>query len=250
MSSKYVAPKYKLEGFTCPKCGSFSSQKWSQLYYKKNDIVSDLPDYEPKIKDTSSGYVGASTGYAITSIEPEKYYESFKNSDLSFSKCDLCKSFCLWEKDKRIYPTSNNAPLPNPDTPDDVKEDFLEARNVVEQSPRASAALLRLALQKLLKHLGGDGENINNDIKRLVDDEEGLPLKIQKSMDIVRVIGNEAVHPGTLDLKDDKETAMALFGMLNLIVQNRITRPKEIEDFYGKLPPEKLKGIKDRDKKK
>ena len=247
MSSKYVAPKYKLEGFTCPKCGSFSSQKWYQLYYKKNDI-SDFPDYEPKIKDISSGYVGASTGYPITSIEPEKYYESFKNTDLSFSKCDLCKSFCLWEKDKRIYPTSNNAPLPNPDIPDEIKDDFLEARNIVELSPRASAALLRLALQKLLKHLGCEGKDINYDIGQLV--KKGLPIEIQKSMDTVRVIGNEAVHPGTLDLKDDKETAMALFGLLNLIVQNRITHPKEIEDFYGKLPPEKLKGIKDRDKKK
>ena len=248
MLSKYVAPKYKLEGFTCPKCGSFSSQKWYRLYHNEKDIASNLPEYKStEIIGTSSGHVGVSTGYFPKTSN--NYFENFTNTGaLSLSRCDLCKSFCLWEKDERIYPTSNNAPLPNPDIPEDVKEDFLEARNIVELSPRSSSALLRLALQKLLKHLECKGEDINYDIGQLV--KKGLPLEIQKSLDIVRVIGNESVHPGTLDLKDDKETAMALFSLLNLIVINRITQPKEIDALYGKLPPTKLKGIKDRDKKK
>jgi hypothetical protein len=76
-----------------------------------------------------------------------------------------------------------------------------------------------------------------------------LPLKIQRSLDIVRVIGNESVHPGMLDLKDDKKTAAILFSLLNLIVFDRLIQPKQIDELYSKLPPEKLRGIEERDKK-
>jgi hypothetical protein len=36
--------------------------------------------------------------------------------------------------------------------------------------------------------------------------KKGLPPMTQESLDCVRVIGNNAVHPGELDLKYDIET--------------------------------------------
>ena len=42
----------------------------------------------------------------------------------------------FWLKDKLIYPKSSIAPLPNEAIPDDVKENYLEARNIVNDSPR------------------------------------------------------------------------------------------------------------------
>jgi hypothetical protein len=41
------------------------------------------------------------------------------------------------------------------------------------------------------------------DIGELV--KAGLPLEIQQSLDIVRVVGNNQVHPGILDVRDDPE---------------------------------------------
>jgi hypothetical protein len=38
---------------------------------------------------------------------------------------------------------------------------------------------------------------------------------VQQSLDIVRVIGNDAVHPGQIDLTDDIETATKLFVLIN-----------------------------------
>ncbi|WP_230199384.1 hypothetical protein [Bacillus ndiopicus] len=64
----------------------------------------------------------------------------------------------------------------------------------------------------------------------------------------MRVIGNESVHPGQLDLKDDFETANQLFELINFIVEDRITRPKTIEALFNKLPEGKRKGIEERDK--
>jgi hypothetical protein len=139
----------------------------------------------------------------------------------------------------------STAPLPYDDMPSDVKEDFLEAREVVEISPRSAAALLRLALQKLMKHLGQKGEKINTDIGELV--KAGLPVKIKLALDSLRIYGNYAVHPGEIDLKDDRETALKLFTLLNLIVYDRITQPKEIEELFNRLPESKTRGVKNRD---
>ncbi|NPB08238.1 MAG: DUF4145 domain-containing protein, partial [Aquificae bacterium] len=133
------------------------------------------------------------------------------------------------------------------DMPEDVKEDYEEARLVVEVSPRSAAALLRLALQKLMKHLGESGKNLNDDIANLV--KKGLPEKIQKTLDAVRVIGNNAVHPGELDLRDDKETALALFDLLNMIVEVMITQPKKVNEIYDKLPKGAKEAIEKRDSK-
>ena len=146
-----------------------------------------------------------------------------------------------------IYPNEVNIPYPNPDLPDDVKEDYIEARNIINSSPRGASALLRLSIQKLCKYLGEKGENINLDIKNLVS--KGLPLKVQQSLDILRVVGNNAVHPGKIDLKDNRELAIALFGLVNIIADVMITQPKHVEELYGGLPANLLESIEKRDQK-
>jgi uncharacterized protein DUF4145 len=132
--------------------------------------------------------------------------------------------------------------------PEDVRQDFEEARTVLDLSPRGAAALLRLSIQKLCKHLGESGKDINNDIGSLV--AKGLDARVQKMLDTVRVIGNESVHPGQIDMKDNREVAAALFQLVNRIAYDLITHPKEVDALYGTLPPSKLDGIAKRDGRK
>jgi hypothetical protein len=146
-----------------------------------------------------------------------------------------------------IYPIVGVAPLANPDLPPDIKSDYDEARSISSMSPRGAAALLRLAIQKICIYLGGQGKDLNSDIAALV--KKGLPEKVQKSLDTVRVIGNEALHPGQMDLRDDAKTVSQLFGLVNLIADVMITQPKKIDQIFEGLPESKREAIRKRDQK-
>lgn len=132
-----------------------------------------------------------------------------------------------------IYPDASGTMPANPDLSPEIQADYSEAASIVNHSPRGAAALLRLCIQKLCKQLGESGKDINADIASLV--KKGLNPKIQKALDVVRVVGNNAVHPGELDLKDDKDTAVQLFKLINLIAEKMITEPKEIDGVYETL---------------
>jgi len=137
------------------------------------------------------------------------------------------------------------APMPNADLPDDIKTDFEEARQISNQSPKGAAALLRLVIQKLCIHLGEPGKDLNKDIGSLV--KNGLSAKIQKALDIVRVIGNESVHPGQIDLNDTPDTTARLFELVNFIADKMITEPQKIDGLYDGLPDSKKDAIQKRD---
>ena len=74
-----------------------------------------------------------------------------------------------------------------------------------------------------------------------------MPEKIQKAIDSVRVIGNNVVYPGEIDLKDDAETAITLFELLNMIVEVMITQPKRVQAIFDKIPKGATEVIKKRE---
>lgn len=151
----------------------------------------------------------------------------------------------VWKGTSTIYPKKILVEQPNKDLSVEIQADYLEAANVLSDSPRSAAAILRLALQKLCKQLGEKGDNINDDIAALV--KKGLNPAIQKSLDALRITGNNAVHPGELDLTEDTERVIKLFGLLNFIAEKMITEPREIGAFYDDLPDGDKKAVEKRD---
>lgn len=207
---KYIAPQSYLKSFTCPHCGVLARQ-----YHWGN--AGDL--------DNSS-------------------YSDYNRNPVRVSKCEHCEKICLWYFDSLVFPNRGNAPAPNPDMPESVKRDYEEAASIYTQSPRGAAALLRLAIQKLCTELGGKGENINADIKFLVSN--GLPATVQQALDVVRVVGNNAVHPGQIDT-DKPEVAGSLFALINVITEYMISMPNKIGGLYGSLPDGAKDAISKRD---
>jgi len=226
MYQNYDPPSYGKDGFNCPICHTFSHQRWYAVR-----------------KNSSS----ASLYYEVASVNPDLYENvngfSIENH-VALSECLKCEKASIWKHGKLVYPMSSIAPMPNPDMPDNVKTLYEEAREVSAISPMASTALLRLALEKLLPQIGADKAKIDTMIGQLVG--KGLPKEVEKALDSLRVIGNEAVHPGTIDINDNTDVAFALFKLLNFVVDRMITQLKEIDEIYNLLPEGKRQGIENR----
>lgn len=163
------------------------------------------------------------------------------------SQCSHCEGWLYWFEDRIIILDVSAAPPANEDLADDIKADYREAASIASKSPRGAAALLRLYIQKLCMQLGEKGKNIDEDIAALV--KKGLDVQVQQALDTVRVIGNEAVHPGEIDLRDNPELAGHLFELVNLIADQMITQPKKRAAVYARLPAKKLEAIERRDAK-
>jgi hypothetical protein len=205
----YVEPEYDKTAFTCPMCDAFANFHW----------------------------------YA-----PSKLVEGrWLPIGIKAAMCTHCKNLTLWLPTTKqlVYPHRLTGPLPHPDLPDSCQSEYEEARRVQPESPRAAAALLRLCIQKLCMEFGEPGRNLNDDIGALV--RKGLDRRLQQALDVVRVTGNNAVHPGTMDICDDVELVNKLFKLVNLIVEEMITKPKELEDLYRGLPESARKAIDERD---
>lgn len=165
--------------------------------------------------------------------------------DLAY--CARCSKPSLWHDGQMMIPSRSTAPQPHRELPAELREDYEEARIIVGASPRGAAALLRLAIQKLCISLGAQGPSVDANIADLV--AKGLPVGVQQALDSVRVIGNESVHPGTMDLRDTPELALSLFSLVNFIVEKMIAEPKKIEAIFAALPENKREAIARRDAK-
>ena len=75
----------------------------------------------------------------------------------------------------------------------------------------------------------------------------GLPTKIQKACDIVRISGNEGIHNGEIRTDDSREIAEKLFTIVNLIVDHMITQEAAIDSLYRGIPEAKQQAIVKRD---
>jgi len=101
---------------------------------------------------------------------------------------DIYKSFLIKPK------SSNRCPLA-PEIPEVFTEDYKEACLVLNDSPKASAALSRRCLQNLLREKAGiKCGNLADEIQEVLDSKQ-LPTNLAESIDYIRNIGNFAAHP-------------------------------------------------------
>jgi hypothetical protein len=205
--NKHYPPEFEKEEFNCIHCGVFARQNWEQVR-------------------TASRFIG-----------------------YSLCTCVHCNKTSLWKNDTEtiLDPMATIYMPSHEEMPDQIKVIYDEALSVVDLSPKASAALLRLAIQNLMPLIGANIGKLDKDIAKLV--AEGLPQEIQQALDFCRVIGNNAVHPNELNLDDTPEMAHAMFEMLNFIVEEKISKPKRVKELFSRLPTGALEAIEKRDKK-
>lgn len=228
MNKEYCTPELDKKAFNCPHCRVFAKQRWYSLMFNSFDAKvsytnNDRPIYHSK-----------------------DIIRTCLDDNFIASKCDHCEKLVLWNKEKIIYPRSITVESPNPDMPEIAKGLYMESAKILQDSPRASAALLRLALQEILNEVieGGEKNSINKNIGIL---SEQVDEYTQKALDLIRVNGNNAVHPGEICIEE--ESIEHMYEILNMIVQKLISDKKQIDDLFKKIPESYKKSIKRRDNK-
>jgi hypothetical protein len=241
-------PSLNADNFQCPHCKVVSQQTWFNQENVSEVIKSIETDcflnYRSQIRDLYQEAISKFLNVSFSNNRTQ--LPNFIPDNFSVATCSTCFNITLWISSNLVYPKQVAIDPPNSDMNEEIQNLYLEASSIVVDSPKGATAILRLALQLLLKQLGKSGKKINADIKELVS--EGLSPRIQQALDLLRVVGNNAVHPGQIDLDDNNDIAMKLFHLLNYIANEMITKPKELDFLYSSIIPEETKQhIKERD---
>ncbi|MCM3152244.1 DUF4145 domain-containing protein [Priestia megaterium] len=236
--SKTKLPVYEETDFNCPRCGVLTEHEWFPIH--------SIHDKNKKVTLSLNSNMGKAVTYApLGSID----FTAKRDWHLTLSICQYCEQYTIWENRNIIYPFETELPSAHEDMPNAVKDIYLEAQQVFKHSPRAAAALLRLAIEILIPLLEDyqiKKAKINTMIGDLV--KKGIPDHIQQGLDAIRIYGNEGIHPGDIRLNENTETVMYMFELTNEMVEELITRKKKIRKFYSQIPANKTEGIANRDK--
>lgn len=221
-------PKFRLEAFSCPNCGVLTTQKWNLIGSKSNVLFDTYIDIE----------------------------------NILISTCSYCRKYAIWEDKKMIFPLEPKVEAiepppkiqnPNQDLNKHIRKVYNEARKIVSISPNGACALLRLALEMLCDKLIQKEEQLEENtlrgkIKHIVK-EKGLNPELEQAFHIVRIVGNEVVHSGQTDLKDNREIAIKLFEIINIIAEDLITKKEKIKKLYREVSKKKKEKTVKKEKK-
>lgn len=157
--------------------------------------------------------------------------------------CASCNGSSVWRGDKLVYPAGSGLPAPHPDMDADARAIYLEASAVYPHSRRASAALARAALEKLLRSIPGAPQGARLDeLIAAVEPSVGKPL--WQVLTALRHLGNTALHgdsdpQSVVALYLDGEGATAAepyFSAMNALVEELVTQPAKAQAIYDMLP--------------
>ena len=165
MTSKYIPPAINLVSFNCPhsSCRALAQQFWFSAYAEpmKKDATPLILDADRVVKmnwdhaedDGERDRLKRQAAKMATGRPfiwgGDRASREVGLSNVSVAQCYACNEISIWIYDRMVYPVRGEAPLPNPDLPEDIRGDYDEASTILDLSPRGAAALLRLGIQKL-----------------------------------------------------------------------------------------------------
>jgi hypothetical protein len=167
--------------------------------------------------------------------------------NLKLSSCSHCSRNAIWLDEDIIFPRYSYTPNPCEVMPLDILHYYAQARDVAAYSSIGALALLRITIEKVLEKTGANKGDINDNIQFLVDNGQ-ISTKTQKALDVIRLIGNKAIHAEdgiTYNIDIIYET----FEVINIIVNDLIVDQQKINKVIQKMPEKDQTKIASRDKK-
>ncbi len=218
------SPSIGAARFVCPRCEAFADQSWINLTeaYTNSDQFYDTMRWR---KGENGALIESGTG------------------QWQASTCASCRDSSIWRDDAILFPRSSTIPSASKDTPGDVLALYEEGRAVWPISRRAGAALARAALEKMLRN--DPGASKKDDLVTLISKAKPtLPSHVGTLLDVVRHAGNKSLH-----VEDEPDEVMVLlldennteigpiiFEAINLLVDERVTKPAAVSALFDNLP--------------
>ncbi len=236
----YVPPGPDKQSFTCPQCGVVAQQKWYPLLYDPGDWIAWISKWAQAIS-REGDYSSFDRFLRQVSELPSVLIPvtELPQNRLTIAFCQHCHRFTLWLGDAMIYPQVGEAPPPHKDMPPRIRELYEEARGVLPASPRASAALLRVALEGLLEEAGYRQGRLADRLEKAYEDRK-LSASTYKLAESLRYAGNAAVHyePWKIDPsegEEDREMVKSLFDFVNEVTEELFAKPRRLEEMARKI---------------
>jgi hypothetical protein len=242
---KYISPAIDQLAFNCPHCHALARQFWFSVHadplkadekpvVATADTVKGLTfeDIEEQERDCKLKWAERMAG-GRPFLEVHRQFRNRDVQNVSISYCIKCNEMCLWVCDQLVWPRRAGDPEPKLQALSDVQRDDDEVSQTLDASPRGAAALLRLTIEKVCKELGERGESPTDDIASFV--QEDVDARVQKVLEAMRIIESNAVPAGQIGAKDNRATAEALSGLVNLICEKMIMEPRHLQAVYTRL---------------
>jgi hypothetical protein len=174
----------------CPHCTVHFHENWVDRYLERANGLVQSPDK------------GSGTYWKYrTAICPEC-------SEVTVEIARCYGKDKLGEAWRQVYPIGASRGPVDPEVPDKVSEDYIEACNVLPISAKASAALSRRCLQNMLHAHGYKARDLAKEVDLLLnepDPKKSLPHRLRETVDGIRNFGNFSAHP-----IDDKTTLQVI----------------------------------------
>ena len=218
----YVEPAYDKHAFTCQHCGTYTT-------------------HSPE-----TGYVTGSV-----TLKLNRSVHSSDRCNVLVTTCLSCQNIHIFireneaEKALLLYPFNlkyEGYQPPCEDMLENIRDLYNEASQVLKYSPRSASALLRFALESLLKDVcetTPKKDNLAGYIEQFIK-ENVWAEQYEFHLTELRLVGNNAVHGGKNEidffenLEEAKQDCLVLFDFLNRIVEETYTKKRKDKEFFNK----------------
>jgi hypothetical protein len=227
--AKDFTPDISKSIWTCPYCQATVQQFDLGIVIQFTSSFPHQPYYETLFNGTQCSHCARVMIWHIDSSESG--FLQRQNQKLYLQHTDSGSI-----KAKIIYPeTRSIGESPNEDIPPEIQKIYEEARAVAPHSLRAANALLRTVLEKMVIGNGGEGAKLYHKIKNLAD-KNVITGQWAETLQNVRILGNEAAHPGEINFDEEVDAAFtnSIFSCINAFAQQTYTRKREDAELAKK----------------
>jgi hypothetical protein len=243
---KHVAPSIDQLSFDCPHCQALARQFWFSVHAdplkadeKPSRQTSEtltalkVDDGDERERDRKLRWAER-TASGRPLLEVHREFRSRNVQNVSISYCFSCNEIGLWVGDQLVWPVVVASPeLKKLEILAELSGDKGTMIEPLNASPRGAAALLHLAVEKLCLELGVGTYEPRPALAPAIQEE--VDARVQNVLDAVKIIQDSSPPIEQNGLRDDRATADALPGFVNLICEKLIIEPRHLRALYTKV---------------